>query len=351
MALAPEPQVRAAVLAGYPALAESLGIDPVAAVQSVGIATAAFSDPDHRISVLRFNRLLQSTAAAGETDGIGLRLSLDIHVGRLGLLGLLLSDRRTVGEAFEVVSRFSQLHNEALVLWTEREGGMLTVHEEYLTGSHADIREIIEMTAGVIALNLRAMIGGDWDPHFVCFRHPRPTSIRLHREIFRCPIHFAADFDGLVCATADFRHRNALAGSGPAEFVRQARERVARKAGHPTRRLTQRLIWTLLPSGQCTATAVARLLGIDRRTLHRHLARDGESFSTLRDAVRMELAARHVRLGIRRLADVATLLGFRSQSDFSHWFRAHFGMSPLKWLRAGAGARAMLAADSGRDAL
>jgi AraC-like DNA-binding protein len=331
MQVTKEPLVRAAVLIGYPALAESLGIDPAAALRRAGVAREALTDPNHRIPVLQLNRLLKGTATVARAEAVGLRLARDISIERLGLLRLLLQHAATAGEAFAIVGRYSQLHNEALSLWTERDGSYLSVRHEYLTRSPGSVREIVEMTAGVIVLNLRVVIGNDWTPLRVCFRHAAPTDARFHRQVFGCPIQFAADFDGLVCPATDFARRNRLAGADSTDLVRELRALAVREAGDTTLLRARRLIWALLPSERCTAAEVARLLGIDRRTLHRHLARHGESFSTLHSAVRVELAARHVRLGLRRLADVADLLGFRSQSDFSHWFKTHFHASPREW--------------------
>lgn len=326
-----EPLVRTAVLAGYPALARSLGVNANTALRQAGIARKVLADPDCRIPVSQLNRLLNATAVAAQTEAVGLRLARDIGIERLGLLRLLVQHAATAGEAFAIVGRYSQLHNEALSIWTERDGKYLNLRHEYLTRSPGSVREIVEMTAGVIVLNLRVIIGDDWRPTRVCFRHAAPTDARFHRQVFRCPIQFAADFDGLVCPATDFVRRNRLAGADSTDLLREVRAMAARESGDTTVPRARKLIWALLPSGRCTTSEVARLLGIDRRTLHRHLVQHDESFSSLLDAVRVELAARHVRLGLRRLADVADLLGFRSQSDFSHWFRKHFHASPRQW--------------------
>lgn len=331
MRVTKEPLIRAAVLIGYPALAESLGIDPAAALRRAGIAREALTDSDRKIPVLQLNRLLMATATAARTEAVGLRLARDISIERLGLLRLLLQHATTAGETFAIVGRFSQLHNEALSLWTERHGKYLSVRIEYLTRSSGGVHEIVEMTAGVIATNLRTVIGDQWSPTRVCFRHAAPVDVRFHRQVFNCPLEFAADFDGLVCHTADFARRNRLAGTATTDLAREAWAQATRETGDTTVLLARKMIWALLPSGRCTATEVAGLLGIDRRTLHRHLARHDESFSSLLTAVRVELAARHVRLRLRRIAEIADLLGFRSQSDFSHWFRSHFHASPRAW--------------------
>jgi AraC-like DNA-binding protein len=76
---------------------------------------------------------------------------------------------------------------------------------------------------------------------------------------------------------------------------------------------------------------VARHLGINRRMLHRHLAREGETFSSVLDAVRAELAIRYIGNHDRPLASVSELLGFSALSAFSRWFRSRFGCSISQW--------------------
>jgi AraC-like DNA-binding protein len=83
----------------------------------------------------------------------------------------------------------------------------------------------------------------------------------------------------------------------------------------------------MLPLGRCSVDKVAQHLGVDRRTVHRHLARSGETFSSLVDEVRAELAEGYLEGRSGRLADVADLLGFSQLSAFSRWHKRHFGYS------------------------
>src|SRR5262245_57599681 len=90
-------------------------------------------------------------------------------------------------------------------------------------------------------------------------------------------------------------------------------------------------IYMMLPSGLCSAHHVARRLGVDRRTIHRQLAKEGETFSALMDSVRTELVTRYVGNRDRPLAAIAELLGFSALSAFSRWFRAKFGCTVSQW--------------------
>jgi AraC-like DNA-binding protein len=69
---------------------------------------------------------------------------------------------------------------------------------------------------------------------------------------------------------------------------------------------------------------VAQHLGVDRRTVHRHLARNQETFSSMLDDVRAELAEAYLEGNKRRLTDVADLLGFSELSAFSRWHKRRF---------------------------
>ena len=87
------------------------------------------------------------------------------------------------------------------------------------------------------------------------------------------------------------------------------------------------LVRDMLPLGRCSVEKVAQHLGVDRRTVHRHLARSEETFSSLVDDVRGELAEGYLAGDRRRLTEVADLLGFSALSAFSRWHKRHFGFT------------------------
>lgn len=76
---------------------------------------------------------------------------------------------------------------------------------------------------------------------------------------------------------------------------------------------------------------VAAHLGRDRRTLHRQLMREGETFSSLLDQVRRELATRYLATPHHPLSEIAGVLGFSELSAFPRWFSRLFDCSPSIW--------------------
>jgi AraC-like DNA-binding protein len=95
----------------------------------------------------------------------------------------------------------------------------------------------------------------------------------------------------------------------------------------------RKLVFALLPTGECAAERIAQQLGVHRKTLHRHLALHDIGYSSIVDGVRVDLVERYVENSRRPLSDVAVLLGFSSLSAFSRWFSGRFGCSVSTWRR------------------
>ena len=88
------------------------------------------------------------------------------------------------------------------------------------------------------------------------------------------------------------------------------------------------MVVQLLRARECTVEHVALRFGVDRRTVHRYLAREGHTFSGILESVRRDLAPGYVSDRRRSLAEVSASLGFATPSSFSRWYRRNFGANP-----------------------
>jgi len=82
-------------------------------------------------------------------------------------------------------------------------------------------------------------------------------------------------------------------------------------------------------------SAVARLMGVSRRTLQRLLAREGIGFHAVRTGIRLERARALLLVPYVKISAVAREVGFASTGHFILWFRRHHGTTPGVW-RAGS---------------
>jgi AraC-like DNA-binding protein len=85
-----------------------------------------------------------------------------------------------------------------------------------------------------------------------------------------------------------------------------------------------------------SADSVAKLHGIDRRTLTRRLSAEGTSFSELHRRLRYERACLLLSQTTAPLSAITAALGYSEQSAFNRAFQLWSGSSPKRF-------RAMLA--------
>ena len=93
----------------------------------------------------------------------------------------------------------------------------------------------------------------------------------------------------------------------------------------------RRVLRTELLRGACSATTVARLFSMHRRTLHRHLRMEGRAFRQVADGIRFEIACELLENTDMALGQVAAALQYSELSAFTRAFRRWSGQSPSAW--------------------
>jgi AraC-like DNA-binding protein len=326
--------VRSAALSGYVELAQSVGLDPYQMVVAHGLPPACLADPDLKVPMGVVARLLEDSAARSARPDFALRLAEQRGLSNLGVLALLVREQPTIRKALEALASYMHLHSDGLRLTIGEDEGLVTIGLAVDSGRPVPIRQGVELGLGFIHRSLQQLLGRGWRPQAICFTHAAPPRTDAHRRFFGTKVEFGQDYNGIVCLAADIDAAVPTSDPAIAHHVQRYLDAVAPHANATMRDNARDCIYLTLPSGLCSAERVARQLGVDRRTLHRHLAREGETFSSLLDSVRSELATRYISNRDRPLAAVAELLGFSALSAFSRWFRSRFGSSVSQWREA-----------------
>lgn len=331
--------VRSACLTNYSEVARSLGLDPLEQLRAVELSPHCLQQIDLKIPVEAVGRLLENSARLAGVDDFGMRMAESRRLSNLGPLALLVRDEPSIRHALEAFRDYLYLHNEGLVLRIEEDNGVVVLREEQVTVGHLPVRQAMELSVAVTYRLLRSLLGGHWVPRAVCFSHGAPKDAAIYRRIFGAPVQFNSVVDGIVLRSSDLDQPLPSADPEMSRYIHQYLQSIRQEARTNLVEQVRQMIWMLLPGGRCSVEQVASHLGRDRRTLHRQLLREGESFSSLLDKVRGELALRHLENQQRSLGDIAELLGFSALSAFSRWFSQRFACSPSAW-RAGQGATA-----------
>jgi AraC-like DNA-binding protein len=323
--------MRAAVLAHYPAVARQLGLDPVAMLREVGIASGLMDKPDGLLPGDAVVRLLQNSAVRSGCATVGLRMAELRRLSDFGVTSLLLSQQRTVRDALRMAIQYLHLMNESLVLHLEETADTAILSEEVLINAPIPITQTVEIAMAANVQLCRSILGDNWRPRRVFFRHSAPGSLELHRRVFGCPCEFDSDLNGMSCPLADLDRVNPAADPQMARFAQNFLEMLPRREKGTVCADARRLIYLYLPLGRATLKQVAQGLGLSVRTLQRNLGAAGESFDSLLNAVREELVPVYLDNPHFGLGHVATLLGYSHHSSFTRWFTQRFGVAPDAW--------------------
>lgn len=322
--------VRSASLTNYAEVARRVGLNPARMLREFGLPLRCLTDPELKVSADAVRQLLEASAHRGGVEGFGLLMAEARQLSHLGPLGLLIREQPTLRLALEAFVRHGRRMNDALFLTVEESGDVIILREELIVGRSGPVRQSTELAIGVAYRMLRSFLGPHWRPLRVCFAHEAPRDRSVHERVFGKVVEFGHDFNGIVCSRRDLEVPNPQADAGIARLAHSLLESSHVDTASSSVSQVRDLVVRLLASGQCTVDRVAEQLGVDRRTIHRHLAREGQTFTGIVESVRRELATRYVRNQQRSMTDVAALLGFSAASSFTRWYRAAFGVSPSR---------------------
>jgi AraC-like DNA-binding protein len=334
---------RGATLANYDHVARSVGLDPLRMLRSAKLPAKVLDEPDLLISVDAVGWLLEESARLSGQEAFGLLLAEARSLADLGMLALLVREEPTLRRVLESLARYMRVHNDGVQLHLEDAGDLVFLRHDMKFRRKGGWRQAIELSNGVGVRALRMLTRNAFRPVRVCFTHERPRSLDIHRRVLGTAIDFSQEFNAIICRARDLDIPIPTAELGLDRDVRRWLDaQLAHLEDEPLAQVRQ-VVRLLLPTGRCSVERVAEHLGLNRRTLNRHLARQGESVVTVINAVRAELAETYLAGSKRKLYEVAELLGFDSAANFSRWFRNGFGVPPSQWV---ADRRLKAAADS-----
>ncbi|CAG4924849.1 AraC family transcriptional regulator [Paraburkholderia saeva] len=323
---------RSASLTDYEHVARSVGLDPLRMLRMARLPATVFDDPNLMISVDSVGWLLEESARLSGQEAFGLLLAETRSLANLGMLALAVREEPSLRAAVQFFARYMRLHNAGVQLRLDDPGDVARLQVgANMQGGHGVWRQTIEMSTGIVLRVFKALSGDTFRPTKISFTHARPASLEVHRRVLGTAIEFSQECDAIVCPSRDLD--TPIPAADPTlnrEVKRWLDMQLTSLRDEPAQRARQ-VVRMLLPGGLCSVDQVAQHLGMHRRTLNRHLAAEGESVTTIINAVRAELAEEYLANSKRKLYDVAELLGFSHAGDFSRWFRGRFGKTPSEW--------------------
>jgi AraC-like DNA-binding protein len=325
--------VAIAFVQGMLAGLQHAGRDPALLLERAHIAAQVLNDPQARIPVARYAELYNLINRELDDEGFGL-FSLPLRCGNFEFLCRSVITAPTLAEAIDRSVRFLRLVLPDLAVRLDGGGeqSFLCISDPRLLpiGRVFAFEWLLRLLHGLYSWLVGRSIVFD----SVAFPYPRPP----HADDYALIYTAYSTFDAVELRAAFAAHLlelpicrdetalQAFLAGAPGKLTtlyRRDREMVLR---------VRNALRQVLPASRSLG-AVARLMHLSPRTLHRRLEEEGSSFQAIKDAWRRDLAIDRLAKTRQAVADIAAELGFADSAAFYRAFLRWTGMAPAHYRR------------------
>lgn len=322
---------RSGGLLGFADLTRRRGLDPERLLAAAGLSATALSNPDLYLSYPRLARLYALTADALDDPAFALQLAQRQGLEVVGALGVWLCEQPTLGDALLGLQRHLGFHARGISMASRVDAASIRLDLSLAFANQADCTQLLLLSLMLVEQGLRDLQPAHPRPvrAWVGLGAPEPRLAQACRQAFGCPVQFGTAW-ALQYPLALLAEPVAVAPALRARLARHWRDdwQLA-----PVSMVMQveRSIAALLPTGACSLTMVARLIGLHPRTLQDRLRAEGTRYDRLLATVRQRLACTHLADSDIALTPLALDLGFADLAVFSRAFKRWTGQSPSRW--------------------
>jgi AraC-like DNA-binding protein len=314
------------VLQGY-------GIDFDALARRAGIDPTLMSRPNARYSTARIQKLWELAALECGDGLLGFKVGAAVRPGVFHALGLGIVSSTSLLAALRRIERYSSIVSTNGRLVVVENDGMVGIASRRGDLTILPTTHCVDATVVALCRLLEQCAGPSAVPARVILMRPRTAPAEVYRQMLRCPV----DFDGEhISILFDSESAARPVRSGNSELAmeadRLAERYIAELSADPITARVRNLLLRAIQSGQVDQDGIARSLNQSPSTLQRRLRKAGTSYQDLLDSTRRDLALDYLRQGRHSLADIAFLVGFSDQANFTRAFRRWTGKSPRSFL-------------------
>jgi AraC-like DNA-binding protein len=298
-------------------------------LRKAGLTLQQIDNATIRLSVESQIQFLNLVAEGLGDELFGFHLAQDFDLREIGTLYYIMASSETLGDALQRAARYSRMTNEAIHLQYQKNRDVVVTFEYIDVARHLD-RHQIEFFMITLVRLVRHLSGHNLLPIRVNLTHLRNGFHAAFKSFFGCDVAFGSGKDEIAFPAAV--QPAPLASADPflhTMLINQCEQmHVDRLRPTALRASIENKIAPLLPHGKAQVSEIAQQLGMSQRTLARHLATEGLSFTAILEEMKFDLAKHYLMEADLPITTIAWLLGYQEVSSFSHAFKRWTGKTP-----------------------
>jgi len=304
------------------------GYDPKPVFKEVGLDYTKLGDGQARFEALKMPQLWEAAVTLTGDEDLGVAVGTSWNPTTFHALGFAWLASDSLLEGFQRLHRYSHLVNNSLITRLDKVGthyrfSMTTsedINKVHPAGNDAGITAIIKMC--------RMLAGEAFVPVAMelARNHRNPGALEAYVGV--SPEYNRLENVLLIdqhVADKSLATGNSMLAEANEQTIRQYLTEVDRNnvVGNVIA-----ILIDMLPSGNASEEAVAGKMNLTLRTLQRKLKSENQSFKKLQNETREKLANSHIKNSQMSLTEIAYLLGFADQANFTRAYKRWTGYSP-----------------------
>lgn len=322
----------------FPELVVELGGDPAPLMRRARIDPFIFEKSGSVLEYRSFVHLLELAAAALSCPHFGMRLALLQGAHKvIGPVGVVMKNSETVGQALGYCAKHIHAYSLAtrVRFRPDRPNHRLFVGLQILLENMPAHSQAVEHGLLLANRNIRNISGEAVSARAVVFRHAPIASLDVYRAMFGCEVTFNQDVDAIILTEPDLLCEIVEADAQIYEMATSFVDQRFPRATPPMNARVREFVRQFLGGDNCTNERVAAELCLHPRTLQRRLRQEGQSFESIKDDVRRDMALHYLQQTDLALSRVSEKLGYAEASVLSRSCDRWFSTSPLQLRRLG----------------
>ncbi|SDH94543.1 Helix-turn-helix domain-containing protein [Pseudomonas benzenivorans] len=317
------------------------GMSAAALLRGTNLSSSQLEDPKVQAPASAELRVISNLLQLPlPPEALGFQAGLRYTFSTYGLWGLGLISSATLADALALALRFLPLTYAFTLISYHREGtlGVLSFGEPDLKDELK--RFLVARDVAAAYMLIRELIGSDFVPERLTFRHPLPehTKLAITPDSFReAHPRFGAGLNSIAFKLSLLEHRlpqaNPVTASMCTQQCGELLEKQRIKAGTASIVRNYLQITGSVPPDQVT---MAKLLNTSERTLKRRLSEEGTTFRALLMEARYAMAKELLGSNQLPVSAIAERLGFSDPSSFSQAFKRWHGCAPQSYRKQNA---------------
>jgi AraC-like DNA-binding protein len=307
------------------------GINSDDLLKRAGVDRLLLTNPENKLPLENYYSILDSAIDLTGDQYFGLHMGEGADPGDLSILGYIMANCRTVGEALEKVGKYFGVIGSVLNIYLKSEGNYAKlIYDMRKHFPNNCIRHCIDTGLANFYAMIKNIASEPVEIKEVWLKTGAPEDQGEYNRIFKCPIKFAQPAAALVFPSSvldvTLRYPNSallsLLEHHANSFLSKIDEKdfFSRKIGL--------LLFEQIQGNNPTIDDVAKELGLSVRVLQKKLKEEGLTFSQIATNVRQELAKSYLAEKRYTIDDITYLLGFSEPSVFRRAFKVWTGKTP-----------------------